>query len=330
MHRKIFISMLAFTVVALACRSAANLTPVPESQTTTTLEGQASPVAQPSDSFNEFEESSEQMLKDIIASAEDVQRDITYCTVGGVELKMNMYFPKNTTEPTPLVIYIHGGGWIKGDKTSRVGMTDVPALLEAGFTVASLNYRLGPEYQFPVMLQDVKCAIRSFRANADQYNIDPNKIGLWGESAGGHLSSMIGLTDESAGFDVGQYLDQSSRVNVVIVLSAPTDLTTDFSPAFIEVKSNAFGDYDMVKASPITYITFDDPPFLILQGDKDTSLPISSGQSQKLFDGLIAAGVQAQMVVVKNGPHLLIAPDQIPSRAELTQMIVQFFEQHLK
>ncbi len=330
MHRKIFISMLAFTVAALACRSAANLTPVPEAQTTTTLEGQASPVAQPSDSFNESEESPQQLLKDIIAIAEDVQRDVTYCTVDGVELKMDMYFPKNTPEPTPLVVFIHGGGWSKGDKKSRVGMTDVPALLEAGFTVASLNYRLAIEYQFPVMLQDVKCAIRSFRANADQYNIDADKIGVWGESAGGHLSSMIGLTDESAGFDVGQYLDQSSRVNVVIVLSGPTDLTTDFSPAFIEAKSNAFVGYDMVKASPITHITSDDPPFLILQGDKDIVLPISSGQSQKFFDGLIAAGVQAQIVIVKNGPHLLNAPNQTPSRAELTQMIVQFFEQHLK
>lgn len=331
MHRKIVVSMLAFTVVALACKSATNLTPVPASPTTTTFEGQASPVAQPSDSFNESEESPEQMLKDIIASAEDVQRDITYCTVDGVELKMDMYFPKNTTEPTPLTIYIHGGGWSKGDKKSKVGMTDVPALLEAGFTVASLNYRLASdEYQFPVMLQDVKCGIRSFRASADQYNIDPDKIGVWGESAGAHLSSMIGLTDESAGFDVGQYLEQSSRVNVVIVLSAPTDLTTDFSPAFIKAKSNAFVGYDMVKASPITYITSDDPPFLILQGDKDSVVPINAGHAQKLFDGLIAASVEAQMVIVQNGTHLLNAPDQTPSRAELTQMIVQFFEQHLK
>ncbi len=140
---------------------------------------------------------------------------------------------------------------------------------------------------------------------------------------------MIGLTDESAGFDMSQYFDQSSRVNVVIVLSGPADLTTDFSPAFIEAKSNAFVDYDMVKASPITYITSDDPPFLILQGDKDIVVPISSGQAQKLFDGLITADVEAQMVIVQNGAHLLNAPDQTPSRAELTQTIVRFFEQHL-
>ena len=330
MYRKILVSIFALTVGLFACKSSANTTPSPEAQITTTLELQASPAAQPPASFSEPEGSPQQLLKDIIAQARDAQRDVTYCTVDGVELKMDIYFPKNESGVTPLTIYIHGGGWSRGDKNAKVGMTDVPALLDAGFTVASLNYRLAPEYKFPAMLEDVKCAIRSFRANADQYHIDPDKIGLWCESAGGHLCSMIGLTDKSAGFDVGQYLDQPSRVQVVIDMSGPTDLTVDFSPTFVELEDDVYHGYDMAKASPITYITSDDPPFLILQGDKDFVVPIGSGQAQKLFDGLIAAGVEAQMVIVKNGNHLLDAPDQTPSRAELTQMIVQFFEQHLK
>ena len=141
---------------------------------------------------------------------------------------------------------------------------------------------------------------------------------------------MIGLTDPGAGFEAGEYLDQSSRVQAVVDMSGPADLTVDFSSAFVEVKGQVFVGYDMLKASPVSYVTSDDPPFLIFQGDRDQTVPISSGQAQKLYDTLTAAGVPAQLVIVKGGPHLLDAPNQTPSRAELTQMIVQFFEEHLK
>jgi acetyl esterase/lipase len=180
------------------------------------------------------------------------------------------------------------------------------------------------------MIDDVKCAIRSFRANATQYDIDPNKIGVWGISAGSHLAIMLGVTDPDAGFDVGQYLDQSSRVQAVVDMSGPADLTVDFSPAFVKARNIAFVGYDLAKASPITYITSDDPPFLIFQGDRDPVVPIDQGQAQKLYNGLTAAGVPAQLVIVHGGPHLLDAPDQMPSRAELTRMIVDFFNRHLR
>lgn len=332
MKQKFISPILLLFMLSIACRGSASVTPAPISSSVSTA-SETSLVPATEESINSFtgpDESSRPPVEDIRANARGLQRDVTYCTVGGVELKMDIYFPKNTTGITPLVVFIHGGGWSKGDKGRGHGMTEFPALLEAGFTIASLNYRLAPEYKFPAMLEDVKCAIRFFRANADEYRIDPDKIGLWGESAGAHLASMIGLTDESAGFDVGEHLDQSSRVQVVIDMSGPADLTVDFSPAFIEAKNNAYPDYDMVKASPITYITSDDPPFLILQGDADPVVPIGSGQAQKLYDGLTAAGVEAQLVIVANGNHTLNAPNQSPSREELTRMIVDFFSKYLK
>jgi acetyl esterase/lipase len=257
-----------------------------------------------------------------------VQRDTTYCTVDGVDLKMDVYHPRANSQPTPLAVYVHGGGWTEGDKTDGTGLADAPALLEAGFTVASLDYRLAPQYKFPAMIEDVKCGIRALRARAADYGIDPDKIGVWGTSAGGHLVSLLGTTDASAGFDVGQYLDQSSRVQAVVDMFGPADLTVEFSGGYHPVQDAVFGGFDPAKASPITYITADDPPFLILQGDIDQTVPL--GQSQEFHDRLAAGGIDARLVIVKNGPHGLVSPTESPSRAELTQMIVAFFKQHLQ
>lgn len=259
--------------------------------------------------------------------AGSVQRDITYCTADGVDLKMDVYSPKNKIHTTPLALYVHGGGWTGGDKTEGAGMIDAPALLDAGFTVASVNYRLAPQYKFPAMIEDVKCAIRSLRAHATDYQIEPDQIGVWGTSAGGHLVNLLGTTDTSAGFDVGQYLDQSSRVQAVVDMFGPADLTVMFAGGYTPVKDTVLGSFDTAKASPVSYINRDEPPFLILQGDADQTVPLS--QSQEFYDKLIASGVSAQLVIVKNGTHGLADPNEQPSRSELTQMIVSFFKGHL-
>ncbi len=265
----------------------------------------------------------------VASAAGGIQRDVTYCTVDGVDLKMDVILPKHVSGPAPLAVFIHGGGWSSGDKRGGDGFRDMPALLDAGYIVATLNYRLAPEYVFPAMIEDVKCAIRSLRAHAAEYHIDPDRIGLWGMSAGSHLALLTGLSDSSAGFDVGQYLDQSSRVNAVVDMSGPSDLTIDFSATF-DAKQYAFGDFDRVKASPVTYVSADDPPILIMQGDQDTVVPLDSGEAQELYDRLTDAGVTTKMVVVKNGPHLLTAPDESPSREELSGMIVDWFNQYVK
>ena len=265
------------------------------------------------------------------SSLTPTQADVTYCVMEGVELKMDLYYPSSADGPLPVTVYVHGGGWTKGDKRDGAGALEIPALQEAGFLVAAVNYRLAPQYRFPAMIEDIKCAIRSLRAHAGEYNLDPNRIGAWGGSAGGHLVSLLGTTDASAGFDVGEYLDYSSRVQAVVSMFGPSDLTVAFegNPT---TKANdvIFGDYDPALASPITYVSADDPPFLFLHGEKDSLVPIE--QSQRLMAALQAAGVPAELVPVVNANHSF-KPDggQIsPSRSEITQEVVRFFDEVLK
>ncbi|MCI0476452.1 MAG: alpha/beta hydrolase fold domain-containing protein, partial [Anaerolineales bacterium] len=263
-------------------------------------------------------------------------RDVTYCTPDGIPQKMNLFYPKQLSDkPMPIAVYIHGGGWTAGDKGSGAGSADMQGLLARGYIVASLDYRLAPQYKWPLQITDVKCAIRHLRANAATYQIDLNRIGVWGGSAGGHLVAMLGTTDKSAGFDVGEYLDQSSRVQAVVDLFGPADLPVMLSGRAMVVGQTVFGatsrdDPILVKASPVTYITPDDPPFLILQGDKDTTVPLE--QSQILYDKLKAGGVTATLVIVKNAGHSFTPSGGAisPSRAELTKMIADFFDKFLK
>jgi acetyl esterase/lipase len=256
--------------------------------------------------------------------------DVTYCTVDGIELKMDVYFPSEMSAPAPAAVYVHGGGWRSGDKRSGVGSREGSVLTGAGFVVFALNYRLAPEYRFPAMIEDVKCAIRSIRAHAFAYGIDSGRIGAFGGSAGGHLVSMLGTTDASAGFDVGEHLEFSSRVQAVVDMFGPSDLTLQFSDEQTQRASQVFTIDQLVSGSPVTYITPDDPPFLILQGDRDRVVPPE--QSQVLYDALVARGVPAQLVIVENAGHGFDpAGGEInPTREQLAIMILSFFIQHLQ
>jgi acetyl esterase/lipase len=266
-----------------------------------------------------------------------VQKDVTYCTMKGVPLLADIYFPQNVSGPTPLLIFMHGGGFRQGNKDGSAGFIEVPALLNAGFMVISVNYRLAPDYLMPAMIEDVKCAVRSFRAHASELNIDPNMIGVWGSSAGGHLAAMLGTSGDVARFDVGEYLDVSSRVQAAVDMFGPADFLT--MPAQKShtgeetLNEVVFGTIDrslpiFAAASPVTYISADDPPILILHGDADTSIPLS--QSQDFYDKLKAAGVDATLVVVKGGEHGLRTVGEWPTEEMITQIIVNFFILKLK
>jgi len=263
------------------------------------------------------------------------ERDVTYCTLDGVELKMDIYRPQRSAAPTPALLYVHGGGWTGGDKRSGEGIRDIPELLARGYLVAAVNYRLAPRYKFPAMIEDVKCAVRFLRANAERFSINPEKIGAWGGSAGGHLVALLGTADATAGWDVGQYLEQSSRVQAVVDMFGPTDLTVLFEGANPRLMEQVFGTSDrnsetLQKASPVNWVSSDDPPFLILHGERDPLVPVS--QSQIFYEKLQAAGVPATFVIVKNAGHGFapLGGPISPSRQELTKMIGDFFDQYLK
>jgi len=267
-----------------------------------------------------------------------VDYDITYATINDTALLMDIHYPRTATGMVPAIIYVHGGGWTSGDKGSGAGVQFIPELASRGYLVASINYRLAPEFKVIDQIGDVKCAVRYLRAKAADYGIDTHRIGVIGGSAGGHLVTLLGTSDESSNLEGnGGYSDQSSRVQAVVDLFGPADLVTMFESTAAQWLHNIFGTYnfnsdDIKRVSPVTYITSDDPPFLILHGDQDTVVP--QEQSEILFRKLKEANVPASLVIVKNAGHgfhpVPITAIISPSEQEMTLMIADFFDRYLK
>ena len=255
--------------------------------------------------------------------------DVPYCTPDNSPQTMDVYFPASGG-PWPVLVYVHGGAWMHGDKAEPMISLFARGMTTQGFLVVSINYRLYPAAQFPTMIQDVKCAVRSLRANAAYYNLDPDRIGAIGVSAGGHLVSLLGTTDASAGWDVGEYLDQSSRVQAVIALAGVMDLSRNFPNTDIEaMKRIGFGEFNVVEASPISHVTPDAPPFLLIHGDRDEVVPVE--QSQLMYDRLLQENVPAQLLIVQNARHSFTAPEgTTPTLAEVNQIIQDFLTQYLQ
>lgn len=254
--------------------------------------------------------------------------DITYCTPDHSPQTMDIYFP-DAGGPWPVLVYVHGGAWMRGDKAEPMMSLFARSMTAQGYLVASINYRLYPDAQFPAMIQDVKCAVRFLRANAAEYNLNPHRVGAVGVSAGGHLVSLLGTTDPSAGWDVGEYLDQSSRVQTVIAMAGVMDLSRNFPNTDIEaMKRIGFGEYNVVEASPISHVTPDDPPFLLIHGDRDEVVPVE--QSQVMYNRLIQQNVPAQLVIVQNARHSFTAPGgTTPTLVEINQIILDFLQHYL-
>jgi acetyl esterase/lipase len=241
--------------------------------------------------------------------------------------KMDIYFPASGG-PWPALLYVHGGSWMRGDKSEAMMLAG--NMTAQGYLVVSINYRLYPPDRFPAMIEDVKCAVRSLRAHASEYNLDPQRIGAVGVSAGGHLVALLGTSDPSDGWDVGEYPDQSSRVQAVVAMAGVMDLSRNFPNADIEaMKRVGFGEYNVAQASPITHVTSDDPPFLLIHGDRDELVPYE--QSQLMYDRLQQMNVPAQLVIVKNARHSFTAPEGTsPSLLEINQIILDFLAKYLK
>lgn len=262
--------------------------------------------------------------------------DIPYCSENGsveVDLnarKMDVRYPASLG-PWPALIYLHGGSWYQGDKSESAGWH---FLTGAGFLVVSLNYRLADEQiRFPVMIEDVKCAVRYLRANAAHYHLDPERIAVMGWSAGGHLAALLGTADASAGWDVGGYLDQSSRVQAVVSIAGVSDLNLAMYPELASSVLFAFGvpggtlSSELTKASPVTYISSDDPPFFIVHGTNDQV--VNFNQSETLHARLLDAGVSSTFIEVKNAYHSLRGIDVSISRFDVKMLIYAFLVEQL-
>lgn len=264
-----------------------------------------------------------------------VRENITYGVVDGVELKMDIYYPESATKPLPAVLYVHGGGTTSYVRpTTSSGLRDPYGLLSRGYIVASIDYRSSPDYRFPASLEDVKGVVRFLRANASAYGIDANRIGAYGNGFGGYLVALLGVTDSGVGFEgKGGNQEESSRVRAVVDWYGPTDLTGEWGRG---LRLLVFGVSEpepelLTKASPITWVSRDDPPFLIMHGDMDYGVPLY--QSEKFYERLVESGVPATLVVVKNAGSNGFTPisgDISPSRSEIIKMMGDFFDSHLK
>lgn len=248
-------------------------------------------------------------------------RDVTYCSNDGVDLQLDFLRPE-VTSMTPLLLFIHGGGWTRGDK-GQVGRLDfLDSLLESGYSVASANYRLSPDYPFPAPIVDVKCAVRHLRANAASYGIDPDRIAVSGFSAGAHLAMLVGVTDSTAGFDVGQYGGVSSEVSAVVEFDGQADMS-DLASVHPDIAQTTFGGSSEVltAASPVTYLDAEDPPFLIFHGELDRTVPVA--QAELLGERLEGLGIENSVIIVPGGAH------QVPEGPDYTAAILEFLDRHL-
>lgn len=233
--------------------------------------------------------------------------DVTYAKVDGIELQLDIYEPQDQADHRlPLVVWVHGGAWRAGDKRNCPAIF----LTGQGYVVASINYRLTSQAIFPAQIYDCKAAIRWLRAHADEYSIHPERVGVWGASAGGHLVALLGTSGDVADLSDPElgHADQSSRVQAVCDFFGPTDfLQMDaHAPAGAKLVHDAPNSPEaaliggpiqdhpdqVARANPITYVTEDDPPFLIMHGDQDPLVPMH--QSQLLAEALVRAGVDVQ------------------------------------
>lgn len=233
---------------------------------------------------------------------------IQYCTGGGKPLLMDVFVPDiPVRKPTPAVLWLHGGGWERGDKNGSSGAL---LLAGAGFVTASIYYRLSGDAKFPAQIEDAKCAIRYLRSHAADYGIDPDSIGIAGASSGGHLALLVGAAGLEAGFEgSGGWAGTSSRVRAVSSYYGPTDFST-FMMEYGERGRNAIRKLVGVLpenteaykgASPISYVTRNMPPVLMFHGDSDQLVPHT--QSERMLAALERAGVDARLITVGNADH---------------------------
>lgn len=249
-------------------------------------------------------------------------RDVSYCN----SQTLDLFIPRTVgASALPLAVFVHGGGLVSGDK-GYLNPVFLNALASAGFAVASVNYRLAPQYKFPAQIEDVKCAIRYLRAHAGAHGVNGRAIFAFGTSYGGDLVALAALTAHQSVFNAGPYLDESSGLSAVADMFGPTNLPGWISSSDVQ---KIFGGNraELILASPTHYVAAQAPPILIVQGVDDPTVPAS--QSIQLYDKLTASGDQTELVMVHNMGHMFkqVGPQPIdPSLAQIAQDMVAFFE----
>jgi len=271
-----------------------------------------------------------------------VHHDLAYVSGGHERQVLDLYVPLPGQRPSPLILMIHGGGWRLNDKAQHPMVRwAIPVLSRAGFAVASINHRYSSHALFPAQIHDAKAALRWIRRNRDAYGVDPDRIGVWGASSGGHLASLLGTSAGVPAMD-GETggSSESVRVRAVVAWYPPIDFLEMASQRLPEGSIHDAPDSpeslllggpiqerreSALAASPLSYVSPDDAPFQVLHGDRDLQVPFQ--QSELLRDALAAVGVPIDFHVVPGAGHGTIAAFQTP---EVANLMVQFFDRHLR
>lgn len=239
-----------------------------------------------------------------------IYANVEYASAGLQSMRMDLYVPAGAKSPVPVVVYIHGGDWMYGDRRQP----PVLFLLDKGIAVASIDYRLAPRFRFPTQIRDCRDAVAFLRTNARNYRIDPARIGVCGESAGGHLAALLGTAPEEKQFIGTRGAKVDCRVQAVCSISGPMDI--EYLGGMGDMVQDVIGEHpihqllggtvdakrDLARlASPIRHVTPDAPPFLLVIGQKDwVVLPILG---QRMHKALLDAGVSSQLHEIPDMGH---------------------------
>jgi acetyl esterase/lipase len=254
--------------------------------------------------------------------------DIEYANAGGESLKLDLARPKEAKGPLPVVVCIHGGGFRAGN---RYGYRSVCVkLAQQGYAAVTISYRLAPKHQFPAAILDCKSAVRWVRANAAKYQFDPNKIGVTGGSAGGHLAQFLGVTADVKEFDPPG--TGSTAVTCVVNVYGPSDFTKSYGKSVDAAEVLPLwlgGDLTKerlkhIKASPLNWVTPNAAPTLCIHGTEDKY--VAHEQAVWMVERLKSCGVEAELLTLEGAGHGFKGADA--EKAE--KATIAWFDKHLK
>ena len=270
------------------------------------------------------------------------KRDIAYSPDHSRQ-KLDLYLPGKTVDPKapptpkkrsplPVILFLHGGGWNMGSKEQMAWFAGA-SVTSGEYAAVAANYRLSQSAKWPAQINDCMAAVRWIRANAQEYDLDPDRIAVIGMSAGGQLAAMLGTAQQSPELvgKVGSNKELSSKVSCVVTLAAPTDFDA-LDPDGILAKSRpnnpviqllGSGRTDLAKkASPVTHVSKGDAPFLIIHGTADNVVPVTQGKL--LSDALEKAGVESRLIEVKGAGHMGILTPEI--QREIQTFVKRHFQ----
>jgi len=278
-------------------------------------------------------------VKSILPEGTVIHTDISYAADTSSLHKLDIYLPPNPKKSHPLLIWIHGGGWTAGNKYGDMDYMKslVKTVLDSGYVLASINYRFATEAVFPAQIQDCNQAIDFLYENAANYSINRNRIALIGFSAGGHLASLVGTSNNNEIPEFNPNREKPNfKIRAVVDFYGPSDFIARIGSMKLDegnqksTSTNLLGVQPVLRpdlakfASPTTYIDKDDPPFLIIHGEKDQQVPITLS---KLLDSYLKlAGVPSEMIIVPGAPH----SGELFGAEAIKNKVMIFLKTHLK